>query len=284
MSRTLHSEYLIAGGGKSDILTRLKVTHCIEKLELFTLIHFIISYFRKCCREFRLAFFLNPWITLHERSLCVKQAQPEETATWRWWCGWLRSTRRRCGGTVSWLADYSTNDLIVTDLTSRSLPPSAGCGPKPALRWSWRPLSASAGSAIPPWRPSTHAKWNLLCWRAPSARPAFTSSSGSFSFSSHHDECAEGWRSRRPTFSSRELSVGRGSTATFGGGVMPAVHTVEPWDGKDGQVSGRVGPAERTVHYSSYLFSTKPPAVRLKSSRTMWTKSCAMNRRHRHKS
>uniref|UniRef100_G3P4Z2 Protein disulfide-isomerase A6 n=1 Tax=Gasterosteus aculeatus aculeatus TaxID=481459 RepID=G3P4Z2_GASAC len=34
----------------------------------------------------------------------------------------------------------------------------------------------------------------------------------------------------------RELSVGRGSTATFGGGVMPAVHTVEPWDGKDGQL------------------------------------------------
>ncbi|KAF7645607.1 hypothetical protein LDENG_00201250 [Lucifuga dentata] len=34
----------------------------------------------------------------------------------------------------------------------------------------------------------------------------------------------------------RELSVGRGSTATFGGGVMPKIHTVEPWDGKDGQL------------------------------------------------
>uniref|UniRef100_A0A8D3D0Q8 Protein disulfide-isomerase A6 n=1 Tax=Scophthalmus maximus TaxID=52904 RepID=A0A8D3D0Q8_SCOMX len=35
----------------------------------------------------------------------------------------------------------------------------------------------------------------------------------------------------------RELSVGRGSTATFGGGAMPKIHTVEAWDGKDGQVS-----------------------------------------------
>ncbi|XP_061890665.1 protein disulfide-isomerase A6 [Entelurus aequoreus] len=34
----------------------------------------------------------------------------------------------------------------------------------------------------------------------------------------------------------RELSVGRGSTATLGGGVMPKVHTVEAWDGKDGQL------------------------------------------------
>lgn len=37
----------------------------------------------------------------------------------------------------------------------------------------------------------------------------------------------------------RELSVGRGSTATLGGGTMPKIHSVEPWDGKDGQV--RVG-------------------------------------------
>ncbi|KAG7508673.1 disulfide-isomerase A6 isoform X1 [Solea senegalensis] len=34
----------------------------------------------------------------------------------------------------------------------------------------------------------------------------------------------------------RELSVGRGSTATLGGGVMPKINTVEPWDGKDGQL------------------------------------------------
>ncbi|XP_063757902.1 protein disulfide-isomerase A6 isoform X2 [Eleginops maclovinus] len=34
----------------------------------------------------------------------------------------------------------------------------------------------------------------------------------------------------------RELSVGRGSTATLGNGSMPKVHTVEPWDGKDGQL------------------------------------------------
>lgn len=30
--------------------------------------------------------------------------------------------------------------------------------------------------------------------------------------------------------------MGRGSTATLGGGVMPKIHAVEPWDGKDGQV------------------------------------------------
>lgn len=36
----------------------------------------------------------------------------------------------------------------------------------------------------------------------------------------------------------RELSVGRGSTATLGGGVMPKIHSVEAWDGKDGQVRG----------------------------------------------
>lgn len=35
----------------------------------------------------------------------------------------------------------------------------------------------------------------------------------------------------------RELSVGRGSTATFGGGAMPRIQSVDAWDGKDGQVS-----------------------------------------------
>uniref|UniRef100_A0A665W7F0 Protein disulfide-isomerase A6 n=1 Tax=Echeneis naucrates TaxID=173247 RepID=A0A665W7F0_ECHNA len=34
----------------------------------------------------------------------------------------------------------------------------------------------------------------------------------------------------------RELSVGRGSTATLGGGAMPKIHAVEAWDGKDGQL------------------------------------------------
>ncbi|KAF7230700.1 protein disulfide-isomerase A6 isoform X2 [Nothobranchius furzeri] len=34
----------------------------------------------------------------------------------------------------------------------------------------------------------------------------------------------------------RELSVGRGSTATLGGGTMPKINTVEAWDGKDGQL------------------------------------------------
>lgn len=32
----------------------------------------------------------------------------------------------------------------------------------------------------------------------------------------------------------RDLSVGRGSTASVGGGALPKIHTVEPWDGKDG--------------------------------------------------
>ena len=35
----------------------------------------------------------------------------------------------------------------------------------------------------------------------------------------------------------RDLSVGRGSTATVGGGALPKIHTVKPWDGKDGEVS-----------------------------------------------
>ncbi|XP_072546385.1 protein disulfide-isomerase A6-like [Salminus brasiliensis] len=34
----------------------------------------------------------------------------------------------------------------------------------------------------------------------------------------------------------RELSVGRGSTASVGGGALPKIHTVEAWDGKDGQL------------------------------------------------
>lgn len=32
----------------------------------------------------------------------------------------------------------------------------------------------------------------------------------------------------------RDLSVGRGSTATVGGGALPKINTVEAWDGKDG--------------------------------------------------
>ncbi|TRY99588.1 hypothetical protein DNTS_007904 [Danionella cerebrum] len=34
----------------------------------------------------------------------------------------------------------------------------------------------------------------------------------------------------------RELSVGRGSTATVGGGALPKINTVEAWDGKDGEL------------------------------------------------
>lgn len=39
-------------------------------------------------------------------------------------------------------------------------------------------------------------------------------------------------------FPLRELSVGRGSTAPVGGGAFPKIHSVEPWDGKDGEVRG----------------------------------------------
>lgn len=41
-------------------------------------------------------------------------------------------------------------------------------------------------------------------------------------------------------FSFRDLSVGRGSTASVAGGVLPMVHPVEAWDGMDGVVSGCV--------------------------------------------
>ncbi|KAG7466021.1 hypothetical protein MATL_G00160460 [Megalops atlanticus] len=34
----------------------------------------------------------------------------------------------------------------------------------------------------------------------------------------------------------RDLSMGRGSTASVGGGALPKIHTVEPWDGKDGEL------------------------------------------------
>ncbi|XP_036398209.1 protein disulfide-isomerase A6 [Megalops cyprinoides] len=34
----------------------------------------------------------------------------------------------------------------------------------------------------------------------------------------------------------RDLSMGRGSTASVGGGVLPKIHAVEPWDGKDGEL------------------------------------------------
>lgn len=52
----------------------------------------------------------------------------------------------------------------------------------------------------------------------------------------------EGWRNflnlTFTCFFLRELSVGRGSTAPVGGGAFPKIHSVEPWDGKDGEVRG----------------------------------------------
>ena len=34
----------------------------------------------------------------------------------------------------------------------------------------------------------------------------------------------------------RDLSVGRGSTATIGGGAFPKISKVDAWDGKDWEV------------------------------------------------
>lgn len=48
----------------------------------------------------------------------------------------------------------------------------------------------------------------------------------------------------------RELSVGRGSTATFGGGVMPKINSVHAWDGNDGQVSRDLYLQEWTVTHT----------------------------------
>uniref|UniRef100_A0A672NZK1 Protein disulfide-isomerase A6 n=1 Tax=Sinocyclocheilus grahami TaxID=75366 RepID=A0A672NZK1_SINGR len=54
----------------------------------------------------------------------------------------------------------------------------------------------------------------------------------------------------------RELSVGRGSTATVGGGALPKINTVEPWDGKDGVVS--IENSVRVHRCLSLLFSNTP--------------------------
>ncbi|MEE6512456.1 hypothetical protein FKM82_019459 [Ascaphus truei] len=43
----------------------------------------------------------------------------------------------------------------------------------------------------------------------------------------------------------RELSFGRGSTSPVGGGAIPKINTVEPWDGKDGEL-----PAEDDIDLS----------------------------------
>ncbi|CAH2246115.1 disulfide-isomerase A6 [Pelobates cultripes] len=43
----------------------------------------------------------------------------------------------------------------------------------------------------------------------------------------------------------RELSFGRGSTSTVGGGAIPKINTVEAWDGKDGEL-----PAEDDIDLS----------------------------------
>lgn len=54
----------------------------------------------------------------------------------------------------------------------------------------------------------------------------------------------------------RDLSVGRGSTATVGGGALPIINSVEAWDGKDGEVSGsghRVDEMRRSSYHNTVL-------------------------------
>lgn len=166
------------------------------------------------------------------------QAQQVETGTWRWWWRWLTNTRRRCGGKDEWPGITPQMLLIGRTCNGPLSSPSDGCGPRPVLSWSWRPLWASVGSATPPWQPSTPARWSMLYSGAPSVRRAFTSSSGKpsscFTVSDYQNVNSE---QRCSLFFFRELSVGRGSTATFGGGAMPKINSVDAWDGRDGQVS-----------------------------------------------
>lgn len=54
----------------------------------------------------------------------------------------------------------------------------------------------------------------------------------------------------------RELSVGRGSTDTLGGGALPKIHTVDAWDGKDGQVSGSQSAAMKRDGWREVVWSS----------------------------
>ncbi|MGH0120673.1 UNVERIFIED_CONTAM: hypothetical protein FKN15_035059 [Acipenser sinensis] len=48
----------------------------------------------------------------------------------------------------------------------------------------------------------------------------------------------------------RDLSMGRGSTATVGGGALPNINSVEPWDGKDGEGVVKIGAVDADQHKS----------------------------------
>ncbi|MFT7813345.1 protein disulfide-isomerase A6 [Arapaima gigas] len=60
----------------------------------------------------------------------------------------------------------------------------------------------------------------------------------------------------------RDLSVGRGSTAPVGGGALPKINTVAPWDGKDGEL-----PTEDDIDLSDLRPLNLPqPAKRRRTS------------------
>lgn len=63
--------------------------------------------------------------------------------------------------------------------------------------------------------------------------------------------------------------MGRGSTDTLRGGALPKIHTVDAWDGKDGQVSGSrsdgCGPANVLVGVWSQSTAVKTLAGALQS-------------------
>lgn len=62
-------------------------------------------------------------------------------------------------------------------------------------------------------------------------------------------------------FFPRELSFGRGSTAPVGGGSFPNITPREPWDGKDGEVSGFEGLSPQFVHLWQPSPHQAPPVL-----------------------
>lgn len=165
------------------------------------------------------------------------QVQQVETDTWRWWLRWLRSTRRSCGG-MRRLWDLLFKYIIMSYVTvylSHQL----------AVDWGW--CSDEAGGLFGHrwiWLPR-HGRHQhtqneicfaqgLLQWDRHSrvSQVNLTADFWGVIFSpllAYKTTCFHLFR---------ELSVGRGSTATLGGGVMPKINEVEAWDGKDGQVRG----------------------------------------------
>lgn len=177
-------------------------------------------------------------------SYCMLQVQQVEMVTWRWWWRWLTSTRRRCGGKDERpVMDYYLDYLIWLWLTIHF----------PFVSWLWTEAGAQmeleaslgiGGFGYPAMAAINTRKMKFALLR------------GSFSETGIHEFLR--WAgllsdlyfltitriksndTHEVHLLFRELSVGRGSTDTFGGGAMPKIHSVEAWDGKDGQVSGSI--------------------------------------------